>query len=491
MSWGKRTFSDRLPDSYWKLWSQISVLLAGLLWTASVWAIDTAYPLVDPLHTRPDILNTGVTLPGDGAPVPCPAQKVFPMPLTLGEAVDLALCNNPQIRSSWANIKIQAGMLGEARAPYLPSITGSLGRTNDQIRHSESGSTATNVDKNTAQVTLTWRLLDFGGRTANHQAAEDLLTAALASHDATLQKTLSEVIQAYFDALTTRAAFKAKTENVDIATDTLHSARMREEKGTTAQTDTLQATTALAKANLEKNRAHGGYEKALSVLRYILGVPGNPTISLPENLDEKAGENGGKALAIWLEEAEKLHPALLAARSQLTAAQLQVEATRSAGLPSLGISASYYQNTRPGEAVTYTNTKETTVGLILTVPIFNGFSSTYKLRGAQAQVEQREAVLADTQHQITMEVIKVYADATSALQNIEASAILLGASQKALASSQRRYIKGAADIVELLNTQAALADAREERIRCLAEWRSARLRLLASAGQLGRAAAVE
>jgi outer membrane protein len=220
-------------------------------------------------------------------------------------------------------------------------------------------------------------------------------------------------------------------------------------------------------------------------------VRGNPAITLPEDQEVKIEENGGKALALWLEETEKNHPALVAARSQLEAAQKRVEATRSAGLPYLGLSANYYQNTRPGEAVTASNFTETTVGLMVTVPIFDGFSSTYKLQGAQAQVEQKEAVLADTERQIAMEVIKAHADATSALQNLEASAALLAAAHNALAVSQRKYAKGAADINELLNTQAALADARQERIRCLAEWRSARLRLLANAGQIGRAAVGE
>jgi outer membrane protein len=41
--------------------------------------------------------------------------------------------------------------------------------------------------------------------------------------------------------------------------------------------------------------------------------------------------------------------------------------------------------------------------------------------------------------------------------------------------------------VELLNAQSALADARTERTRSLAAWRSARLRLLSSAGVLDRA----
>ena len=51
--------------------------------------------------------------------------------------------------------------------------------------------------------------------------------------------------------------------------------------------------------------------------------------------------------------------------------------------------------------------------------------------------------------------------------------------------SQRRYSRGAADILEILNAQTALADAKDERIHALADWRSARLSLLASAGQLG------
>ncbi len=473
-------------------WPTAAILLVtGLCWAGAAGAFDPAYPLIDPLLTEPEVLETGVTLPGDGTPVPCPVYKDFSTPLALSEAVDLALCNNPQIKSSWANIKIQAGAVGEARAAYLPAMTGALGRTNDQIRYSDSRFKSTNIDQNTAQGGLTWRLLDFGGRAANHQAAENLLTAALASHNATLQKALAAVIQAYCEVLTTRAAIKAKTESEEIATSTLRSAKAREAKGTLSQTDTLQATTALAKASLEKNRAQGEYDKALSVLGYLLGVPGHPTITLPEDQEVQVEEQGGKALALWLEETEKNHPALVAARSQLEAAQQRVEATRSAGLPFLALSANYYQNTRPGEAVTASNSTETTVGLMVTVPIFDGFSSTYKLQGAQAQVEQKGAVLADTERQIAMEVIKAHADATASLQNLGASATLLAAAHNALAVSQRKYAKGAADIVELLNTQAALADARHERIRCLAEWRSARLRLLASAGQIGRFAARE
>jgi outer membrane protein len=456
-------------------------LSIAIFLSPSAWAFD-------PLLVAPDALETGVTLPGDSAPPLCPAQKDFASPLTLGEAVDLALCNNPQIQAAWANIKIQAAALGEARAAYLPTLSASASRINDETRYPGTEIAPSTINRNTANASLNWRLLDFGGRSASHQSAEDLLAAALASHDATLQKNLAAVIQAYFDALTARAFAIAKVESEEIAGNTLASAKRREAKGAIAQSDTLQATTAHARAVLEKSRAESAYQKALSVLTYAIGVPGATRITLPLDMDEKAGEKVDD-LNRWLEDAQNKHPAIIAARAQLDAARNKVVSTSSEGLPTLDFSGNYYQNGRPGQSLTPARIHETTLGVVLTIPIFDGFSRTYKVQGAQAQVEQREAELADTEHQILMEVVKAHADALAALKNIRASEDLLQAAQNAQAVSQRKYDKRAADILEVLNTQSALSDARQERIRCLAEWRSARLRLLANAGQMGRAAA--
>jgi outer membrane protein len=367
-------------------------------------------------------------------------------------------------------------------------LTGSVNQIRDDIRYPDNDSLSTTTDRTTFQAGLTWRLLDFGGREANRMAANNLLTAALASHNAALQSALADVIQAYFDAMTTNAALKAATEGEEIAKSTLNSATVREEKGVVSQSDRLRATTALAKAVLEANRARGYYRRALAVLGQMMGVPGHTVISMPGEITANAGEIGND-LKQWLEEAQKNHPAILAAKAQVVAAQNQVDVARSAGWPTLNFSANYYQNSSLGQAVTQLESRETTIGVGLSLPIFDGFSNTYKIRGAQAQVEQKEAALADTENRIALELIKAYFDATYALQNLDASANLLKAAQEALFVSQRRYDKGAADITEILNTQSTLSEGQRERIRSIAEWHSARLRLLANAGQMGRSAA--
>lgn len=57
-----------------------------------------------------------------------------------------------------------------------------------------------------------------------------------------------------------------------------------------------------------------------------------------------------------------------------------------------------------------------------------------------------------------MEVVKAHADAQSSFENLQASQQLLSAAEVAVQSFQKRYDKGAADILELLSKQSALAD---------------------------------
>ncbi|MFY8080254.1 MAG: TolC family protein, partial [Limnohabitans sp.] len=86
-----------------------------------------------------------------------------------------------------------------------------------------------------------------------------------------------------------------------------------------------------------------------------------------------------------------------------------------------------------------------------------------------------------------MEVVKAHADTLSSIENLQTSNLLLEAANASRQSSQKRYDNGVADVLELLSTQNALADAQQERVRCLSEWRSSNLRLLASTGMMYRA----
>jgi outer membrane protein len=457
--------------------------------SCNAWAVEFPYMPQDPLLTRPPVLDLVATLPGDGASLACashnPDSQSFKHPLALETAVDMALCHNPQVKAAWAVIKVQAGALGEARAAYVPTLNATVSKLHNNTRYTDGTFPDTSNSGKTKYANLTWRLFDFGTRSANLESANQLLTAALASHDAALQKVLTSVVSAYFEAMTAQATVKARAQAVDLATGTLQTTQRREARGVAAVSDTLQATAALAKAQLALSRAQGDAQKTRSVLLYAMGLPTNTPLQLPDEY-ATVQEVRVQDLAQWLNDAQQKHPAIAAARAQLAASKAKVQAVQAEGLPTLDYTQNHYQNGYPNQGLSSTNSKVNTVGFTLNVPLFEGFARTYKVRGAQAQSEQSEAQLQDTELQILMEVVKAHADAQSSFENLQASQQLLSAAEAAVQSSQKRYDKGAADILELLSTQSALADAQQDRVRCLSDWQSARLRLMASAGVLGR-----
>ncbi len=468
---------------------KLKIAAIAVLLSCNTWAMEFPYVLQDPLLTRPTVLDLGTTMPGDGEALACASinskSQSVKDPMALGTAVDMALCHNPQVKSAWAAIKVQAGALGEARAAYVPTLNATFSKLRNETRYTDNPFSDTSNSGKTKYVNLTWRLFDFGSRSANNESASQMLTAALAAHNAALQKVLTSVVGAYFDAMTAQASLTARSQAVDLASATLQTTQRREARGVAAVSDTLQAAVALAKAQLTLSRAQGDAQKTRSVLMYAMGLPLDTQLVLP---DEHAAtqEVMVQDLQEWFNDAQTRHPAIAAARAQLAASKAKVLAVRADGLPTLDYIHNHYQNGYPNQGLSSTNSKVNTVGFTLTVPLFEGFARTYKVRGAQAQTEQSEAQLQDTELQILMEVVKAHADAHSSFENLHASQQLLSATTAAVQSSQKRYDKGAADILELLSTQSALADAQQERLRCLSDWRSARLRLMSSAGVMGR-----
>lgn len=424
---------------------------------------------------------------GEFDAAPCPSAYEARVPLTLPAAVDLALCRNAQVHGAWAGIRLQAAGVGEARAAFLPTLNAGVSRVHDRTAYPGASTPSGSLNSNTGSLNLSWRLFDFGGRAAGQRSAQALLDAALANRDAVLQKTLAATVSAYFDAQTARANVRMREQYQALANETVLATQRRAQRGLGSHSDTLQATSALAKASLGASRADGEFQKARAVLVYTLGLPADTGVVLDDDAAEPAA-GMREDLHTWLALAQARHPAIVAAQAQLAAARERVAVSESEGRPSIDLTANIYQNGRPNQGLSAASTRETLVGISFNIPLFDGFARHYKVRGALAQAGQREAEAQDVKQQTLMELVKTHAEASTALANLAASQAWLDAARDAQASVQRKFGLGAADILEMLNTQSALLDAQQERIRCQAEWRSARLRLLASAGVLGREA---
>ena len=137
------------------------------------------------------------------------------------------------------------------------------------------------------------------------------------------------------------------------------------------------------------------------------------------------------------------------------------------------------------ESFPITHSHGTTIGIQLTIPLFEGFASGYRVAQARAAADAQEADLRDTELRVSLEVWRSYQALRTDAANLTNSKELLGDAQRALEIARGRYKAGVGTFVELLNAQTALADAQRQRVGAVSQWRTARLRLAASLGDLG------
>ncbi|WP_431822783.1 TolC family protein [Burkholderia sp. F1] len=461
--------------------------LAGILAATPGWAFD-------PLLTGRAVPATpAVNLLGAGEQA-C-AFGDLPAPLRLQDAVERALCNHPKTRQAWATVKIQAAAVGIGRAAFLPTINGNWQGTRDVANNHVTGypqydsNYRTNLQN--ASVSLSWVLYDFGGRSAALRNATALLAAAQANQLATLQTVFATVAKDFYAAQAAQGALAAAREVERHAKASADAATARVDRGVAAISDQLQAQTAHAEAVVNRTKAESDWASAVGTLASDMNQDPTTRIALPDVGDGvKPDREFGDSVAALIDDARQHYPGVVAAQAQVAAARAKAAQTRAEGMPRLNLVAQYNYNNQPtslqlGFPVFPAMHREWYLGFQVTIPIFEGFARTYQVRQADAQTELQIDTLDEVRQQVGLDVWNSYQSLQSATKNLDNSANLLTLAQGSFEAAQRRYQIGVGSILELLNAQSALANAKKQRIQALTDWRSARLQLASKLGRLG------
>ncbi len=450
-----------------------------LLWLAYLGESHaTLVRLDDPFRVMPHSYTREMVAIEDQMTLDCQKPFEIHLPLHLTRAIELALCRSPQIKSSWADIQIQASALGQAKGANLPILSVSTAQVTSTTRYGGGVPIAKNSGQ-TLQGAFSWRILDFGVRSANLESASHQLRAAFLNHDAALQKLLTSVVSLYFDALSQATVTDVHRQAVELSRKTMESVERRLKNRVASQGDMLQAQTALLKAQLLHQRAQGEEAKAIADLMSALDLPAASQLKL-KTLETDGSLVLDADISHLLRDIDENHPRILAAKAQLQAAKSNLSAALKEGLPTVDFTANFNRNGYPNQGLQGQKYDTLTAAVNLTIPLFDGFSRTYKAKGAQAQVEQKEAIVVEVQRQLVTELIKAHTDAVVAKRNLAVATDLLNTIETSMFSAERRYANGVADLQELLNHQAAMAEARQEKLRAHAELRSAEFRLLSS-----------
>ncbi len=422
---------------------------------------------------------------GDVA-VPCSPDGEATSPLSLADVVSRALCNNPQTRAAWSNALVQAAQVGVARSAYLPTIsaTASLQQARSSSA-SGASSGARNATEGTGGLGLGYMLYDFGARDAALEAALQTVASANYAQDATLQKVILSAVQAYYQLFGSRAAVSAMEEAERAAQESLKAATARYDAGTATPADKLLAQTAYSQAMLNRIQAQGAAKGAAGVLANVMGADADrpfqyraPDIRAPDQAFE-----GDLGTLIALARARR--PDLAAAQAQVDAAAAGVRAARAAGMPTISVSANInYNDTSIAPAF---NTQA--VGILVNIPLFTGFETTYRVRAAQAQLGSQKALRDSVNSQVALDVWQSYYSLQTGTQAVRSAADLVASAEASERLVLGRYKAGVGTILDTLTAQSSLASARLQNIQAQYGWYVLRATLAQALGQLDSATA--
>ena len=407
---------------------------------------------------------------------PC-SQKTYDKPLSLVEVTEAALCHNPQTREVYANAKVQSAQVGVARSLFFPSVTDTLSVTENKNR-------TTNYSNATNRIVASYLLYDFGSRDANFENANQLLRAASASQNATVQTVLLTAVNAFYQVHANRAILNASIETERLSQESFKAAEAKYIAGVATPADKLQAQTSFANATLTKLRNEGTLKVAYGNLANVMGAPANINFQIADSNLDDIPELVDEDIDALIEQARLQRPDLMASEAQLKASLAKIEAVKADAKPKVRIDASnQYDENSLGQ--TSQNTSQ--LGIFLSIPLFEGYKPTFLIRSAEATAELNASKRDQLKLQVSLDVWTAYQNLKTANESITASNVLLLSAEESSRLALGRYKEGVGNIIDTLNAQSALANAKQQKIQSVLNWNIARTTLAQSIGVLDNA----
>ncbi|MEZ5759133.1 MAG: TolC family outer membrane protein [Emcibacteraceae bacterium] len=396
----------------------------------------------------------------------------------LTDALTTAYINNPTLQAARAGQRVNDETVNQATAGWRPTIqaTGSIART-DSRRTGVSFLPSQQITKpKSLGVSLEQPVFRSFQTVNGTKEARKQVEAGRAQLMNTEQQIFLDTVSAYSNVIRDESFLEFTTNNVIALQRQLKASEDRFEVGEITRTDVAQSKARLSRAQSEKINAEAILTASRAAYRRVVGnEPGTleKEIELPTL---PASEEAAYDLA------SQHHPAIVAAKASEAAAEYAVKKQYGGLGPSVTVGASYSKSW-DGFFAGDTNTAKT-IQANLRLPIYQAGVQASVVRQAKQRRNQyrMEAIAAERQIQeLVRNAWESYREAsariTSTLSQLEANEI-------ALEGVRQEADVGSRTILDVLDAEQELLDARVNNARAVRDRTVAAFNLLATIGQL-------
>jgi outer membrane protein len=393
--------------------------------------------------------------------------------------------------SAKAQFEANLARANQSLGGILPNIAMSVSHTKTDVQRQISGVDAVRQDiaqleTKTTAATLVQPLYRPAAWATYRQGGRQLQQAA-AQYEAAEHELLIRVSQAYFDVLTSEDNFELVQNQKKAVSEQLASAQRNFEVGTATITGVRDAQARYDLADAQAIAA----ENDLRTKRLALNMVAGMDNAQPKRLAKKTNlvMPPKEDVNSWVSQSQSSSPAVRQAELAVEVADYEMDKATAVHKPTLDAQMTYgrTENLKGTATPAITNPYTTwspTVGLVLNVPLFAGFSGVYKVKEAIALKDKARSDLDNARRSTEQATRNTYFGLLAGLSQVKAYEAAEASSQSALDANKLGYSVGVNINIDVLNSQSQLYQTKRDLAKARYDVLVTNLKLRQAAGTL-------
>ncbi len=396
---------------------------------------------------------------------------------SLLDAMAAAYNNNPTLLARRAALRATDETVPQALSGWRPTVqvTGEAGVTgiNRSVGRNDS---STKIFPRGASLQISQPLYTGGRVAAALEGAEYSVLAGRADLAATEQRVMFDVATAYMDVLAAQAVVELNSKNVEVLKRQLEAAQDRFRVGEITKTDVAQAEARYGGAIAGRVQAAGQLEAARARYASLVGQPPvdlqppAALVNLPTSLAE--------AVAIAADE----NPSVTAAAYAASAAQAGVDQIEGELYPRVSAVASIARFDEQSARDTDTESAEATIQV--SVPLYQSGSVYSRVRSQKHTANQRRIQVYETRRAAVEQATAAWETWQASKAQIESLGTQIRAAEIALEGVQREAQVGARTVLDVLDAEQELLEARVNLVSAQRDEKVAAFQLMQAMGRM-------
>ena len=406
-----------------------------------------------------------------GAQEPTQPQTIT---LTLDQAIEIALNENPTIRIADMEIERQDYVRKETVGNLLPSLSGSGQYSYAIIKQKMSKSGLSFGADNTVTVAANLNVPLFVPSVyASLKLNDAQIAEAVESARSSRVNMVNEVRKAYYNMLLLQESLDVLRESEKIMQETVDNTRMMYEAELGSEYDYITAQSNLSAIMPNIIQTEGSIEVADLYMHMLLSLPNDVEITFVGDLDYYSEDIVNSTGYYSTDVSNNSDLKLLDIQERMLEAQLKM--TNAQRIPTVSAfgSLSLYGNDMPeinfgdlgGGSQVAGSSKQfwwqypASVGVSISIPIFSGNKINNQAKQAKIAIDQLKMQREYMEESTGMQVRTAISNLVTARSKMKANETAMAQARKAYDIMNARYTGGAGTILELNSSQLQLTQA--------------------------------